>query len=175
MGIELTWAERDLRSLDSLNGEIVVCSMFAEERPPHGVAGLIDWRLGGRLSRLCLDQFLTGRDRELLLIPGRPRVSFDKIVVVGLGERASFDEARFEDALARTLRALVDLQVRRVTIDLPGRHASAIDATRALTILATRVGLIGDAITKTELEAITLVDDADAQRAWIEIARTRRR
>ena len=175
MGIELTWAERELRSLDRLTGEIVVCSMFAEERPPHGIAGLIDWRLGGRLSRLCLSRFLTGGHQELLLVPGRPRVSFDKIVVVGLGAREGFDEARFHDALSRALRALVDLQVRRVTIDLPGRHAGAIDAAKALSILSSLVGLAGDATIATELEAITIVDDGDAQRAWSEMARTRRR
>lgn len=166
MTIELAWVDRELRSLDRLAGELVVASMFAEERPPRGIAGLLDWRLGGRLSRLCAEGYVEGSDGETLLVPGRPRVGFEKIVVIGLGARAAFDDAAFERTLSRTLGVLAGLQARKVTIELPGRHAGAIDADRALTILVTLLGLSGGEPLATELEAITLVDDADAHRAY---------
>ena len=180
MPVELAWAERDLRSLDRLAGEVVVCSAFDDDRPPRGVAGLVDWRLGGRLSRLMIESFLETSEGKMLLVPGRPRVPFEKIVIVGLGAREGFDEARYERALDVVLRALADLQVRRLTIDLPGRHRGAIDAARAVQILGARVGLSAPAMPNAksptpDLEAITIVDDADAQRALLETARARRR
>lgn len=171
MSVELAWAERDLRSLDRLAGELVVCSAFDDDKPPSGVAGLVDWRLGGRLSRLMLEGFVDTTEGALLLLPGRPRVPFDKIVVAGLGARASFDEARFVRVLDLLLRALGDLQVRRLTIDLPGRHRGAIDAARAVQLLGARAA---DS-SAHDLEAITIVDDADTQRALLETARARRR
>ncbi|GAC1364058.1 MAG: hypothetical protein NVSMB47_15690 [Polyangiales bacterium] len=174
MGVELSWAERDLRALDRLAGEIVVCSMFDDDRPPRGVAGLIDWRLGGRLSRLSLERFVDGSDGELLLLPGRPRVPFDTVVVLGLGAREGFDETRYERALDRVLLVLDQLQVRRLTVELPGRHRGAIDAARAVQSRAARVAQ-GSRAPRTHVEAITLVDDAAAQRALLELARTRRR
>ena len=175
MGIELSWAERDLRALDRLAGEIVVCSMFEGERPPQGISGLLDWRLGGLLSRLCLDGFLTGAHDELMLVPGRPRVAFDKIVIIGLGPRAGFDVARYETATAKVLRVLDDLGVRRVTIDLPGRHAGAIDASTSLQKLAHLVGISGDAPPPRDLESITVIDDGEGQRAHAELSQLRRR
>jgi hypothetical protein len=175
VGIELSWAERDLRSLDRLAGEIVVCSMFEGERPPRGISGLLDWRLGGLLSRLCLDGFLTGARGELLLVPGRPRVAFDKIVIVGLGARDAFDAARYEETTAKVLRVLDDLGVRRVTIDLPGRHARALDAATSLQTLARLVGISGNAPPPRDLEAITVVDDGEGQRAHAELSQLRRR
>lgn len=171
MGVELAWAERDLRSLDRLAGEIVVCSAFDDDKPPTGVAGLVDWRLGGRLSRLMLDGFVDTNEGALLLVPGRPRVPFDKIVLVGLGARDTFDEARYQRVLDQILRVLGDLQVRRLTIDLPGRHRGAIDAARAVQVLGARAA--GSSM--HDLEAITIVDDADGQRALLETARARRR
>jgi hypothetical protein len=171
VSVDLTWAERDLRALDRLSGEVLLCSLFEGERPPRGVAGLIDFRFGARFSRLCLTGFLTGRADELLLVPGRPKLPFDKIVVAGLGPEESFDDAAFEHCMARVLRALSDLQVRRATLELPGRQCNAVDPTRAMTVLTSLLSPRGDQQPAFDAEALTVVDDPAAHRAFGEVLR----
>ncbi len=166
--VDLDWAERDLRALDKLTGEVAVGSLFEDERPPRGLAGLADWRSYGRLSSECLGGFLSGRAGETFLTPGRPRLAFDKVVIMGLGPRAAFDDAAFVAAVERVLATLAGLRVRRAVIDLPGRHANAVTAERALEVLdrVLRTGKPG------ALDAVTLLDDRDTQRL-IEALRVR--
>ena len=124
--MELHFVAPELRRLDELPTEALACCLYADALPPRGVAGLISWRLAGRVDRLLAGGFLTGRLGEVLLIPGRPRLSADKILLFGLGERASFDEARFEQVADHMLRSLVDLCIRSAVIELPGRHDDAL-------------------------------------------------
>ena len=37
----------DLRQLDAREAELLICGVFSDERPLHGVAGLVGWRLSG--------------------------------------------------------------------------------------------------------------------------------
>ena len=65
----------------------------------RGFAGLLDWRLGGRLSALLAAGFVTGEAGEALLVPGKPHVPFEKVLVVGLGARGAFDDGAFRAAV----------------------------------------------------------------------------
>ena len=38
------------RHMDEASVELCACSIWSDERPVRGFAGLLDWRLGGRLS-----------------------------------------------------------------------------------------------------------------------------
>ena len=158
MTVELAWVERDLRAVDRLTGDAAVGSIFDDERPPRGLAGLIDWRMSGRVSTLCQRSFVSGKAGELFLTPGRPRLPFEKVLIVGLGPRARFEASTYRLVLDRVLRALADLQVRRATIDLPGRHAGAIEPTVAFETLR---ALLAEGV--FDFEAITLLDDGEAQ------------
>ncbi len=168
MTLEIEWLERELRVLDRASGDVVVGSMCEDERPPRGVAALIDWRMSGKLSARCLNGFLTGARGERFLLPGRPRLPFEKVLLFGLGPRAELDEARFTEALAAIFDALAGLQARRAAIDLPGRHDGKIPPARALELLTQVLA----ERTPSSLEALAIVDDREAQRA-IEALRAR--
>jgi len=101
--IELRFVAPDLRRLDEAGSEVVVCGVWRDGRPFTGLAGLIDWRLGGRLSKLARQSFLVGEVGEVLVVPSRPRLPFDKVMVAGLGPRAAFGEETFRTVLARVL------------------------------------------------------------------------
>lgn len=120
--MELHFVAPELRRLDELPTEALACCLYADALPPLGVAGLVSWRLAGRVDRLLGGGFLTGKLGEVMLIPGRPRLVADKVLLFGLGERSSFDEARFELVADRMLRSLVDLCIRSAVVELPGRH-----------------------------------------------------
>jgi hypothetical protein len=119
--VELQFVPPNLSALDALESEVLACSVWQDVRPCDGVAGLCDWRLGGRISSLQRQGFVSGARGEVLLIPGRPRLSFDKILLFGAGNRGSFDEACFREVMHHMLATLADLRARAAVVQLPGR------------------------------------------------------
>src|SRR5579859_7045204 len=132
--MDLRFLPAEPRRLDEANVELCACSLWSDERPMRGLAGLLDWRLGGRLTALLRAGFLRGGVGEALLIPGKPHVPFEKVLVTGLGPRADFDDESFRRAILHMGRALEGLRVRRAVLELPGRASDAIDPERAITL-----------------------------------------
>lgn len=157
--MDLRFTTPELAALDKLSTEVIVCGLLQDERPPHGVAGLIDWRLAGRLSRLALRGFATGTLGEVLMLPGKPKLPFDKVLVFGLGKRSSFDDDVYRSATDHMLRALSNLRVRTAVVELPGRHFGAISAQRAADLLLEQVGASRDH------DVWTLVEPPEAQKS----------
>jgi hypothetical protein len=157
--VELRFTTPNLRRLDLLASEVLVVTLTTDERPPHGTAGLVDWRLSGRISRLLLGGFATGRAGEVLLVPGKPKLPFDKVLLFGVGDSSSFDEGTYRALLDRILKTLEGLRVRTAVVELPGRHFGAIPAEQAADILLERTA------GRREHDVWTLIEPADAQRA----------
>jgi hypothetical protein len=133
--VELRFVAPDLHALDDSNVEVVACAIWRDERPMRGLAGLLDWRLAGRVSRLLRERFMKGELGEVLCLPGRPRLVFDKVVVIGAGERGAFDEAAFRTATGALLRTLEGLKVERAVVELPGRAGDRVAPERAAELL----------------------------------------
>jgi hypothetical protein len=166
--LDLRFVAPDLRRLDEVSAEVVVACIYEDERPFGGLAGLLDWRMSGRLSRLARQGFLVGSVGEVLALPARPRLSFDKLLVAGLGPRGAFADNVFERVLARVLDALVGLSVKKAVVELPGRGGSHFDVERAADIL---LDLARDDVH----DALALVEDGDGQRRIEKRALERRR
>lgn len=97
--------EERLEVLDRIDASVIVlCPLFADERPPRRLAALVDWRCGGALSEaLRADETLAqlGVVRPF----AHPRLGGAHVLTVGHG--ASLDEAQLrvvatmvDDALA---------------------------------------------------------------------------
>jgi len=157
--LDLRFSTPELRKLDLLGTEIIVSSVASDERPPHGVTGLLDFRLAGRISRLMQAGFLTGKVGEVLLVPGKPKLPFDKILLFGIGKRADFNDPVFRTVLNKILRTLEGLRARTAVVELPGRHFDAISPERAADILLESAG------GQKEHDVWTLIEPAEAQRA----------
>lgn len=138
--MELRFVLPHLAKLDEIDGEILVGSVFVDQRPARGVVGLADFRLGGRLSKLMRSGFVTGAFGEVVMIPGKPRLSFDKLLLFGAGEKRRFDEAAFTSLLRTILRAMQGLSARTGVVELPGRQEDVIPAARAADILLGETG-----------------------------------
>jgi hypothetical protein len=138
--VELRFLPPLPRRLDEANVELCICAIWSDQRPMRGFADVLDWRLGGRLSAILQSGFVRGEAGETLLVPGKPHVPFEKVVIIGLGSTRGFDEARFRDGVAHMARALEGLRVRRAVIELPGRSNGAIAAERAITLTLESVG-----------------------------------
>jgi hypothetical protein len=157
--LDLRFSTPELRKLDLLGTEIIVSTIASDERPPHGVTGLLDFRLAGRISRLIQAGFATGKVGEVLLIPGKPKLPFDKILLFGIGQCSEFNDPVFRTVLNKILRTLEGLRVRTAVVELPGRHFDAISPERAADILLESTG------GQKEHDVWTLIEPAEAQRA----------
>jgi hypothetical protein len=155
----LHFVEPDLRAIDTTSAEVIACSVFQDERPLRGLAGLLDWRLAGRLSAIAKTDFLTGAEGEVVLVPGRPHLRFEKVLVLGVGPRDAFDEAVVRRVLARLVSALDGLKVRRALVEVPGRSSGKLAPARAAEVL------LECAESALEDEMWTLVDDDATEKA----------
>jgi hypothetical protein len=159
----------NLRSLDSTGAELLACAVWQDERPMRGVAGLLDWRLAGSLSQLERRDLLKGELGEVLFVPGRPRLAFEKLLVFGLGPRSAFGEGTFRRVVSHLLRALEGLRVRRAVVELPGRGDDIVAAERACELV---LECVGDSQAH---DAWWLVEPPEAQRRISERALDERR
>jgi leucyl aminopeptidase len=165
--VDIEFVAPDLRRLDKLKREAFVAACFTEDRPFVGALGLADWRLAGQLSRLRAQGHFEGHRGERLLVATRPRLSMDKLFLLGLGERAGFDVARFREATTAMLTMLDRARVRASVFDLPGR--SVLGPEEAMeAFLAVAQG-------HPEQDAVTLVETPDEQRAMAPVLERERR
>lgn len=157
--MDLRFIAPHLRRLDQAGTEVLAVCVPADERPPHGVAGLVDWRLAGRLCELMESGFVTGTLGEVVLVPGKPKLPFDKVLLFGIGPREEFTERVFRAVVDKMLATLEGLRARSAVVQLPGRHFEAISAERAADLL------LEQAAGRSEHDVWTLLEPADAQRA----------
>lgn len=157
--MDLRFTTPELRKLDLLGTEVIVSTLASDERPPHGVTGLLDFRLAGRISRLIHDGFATGRVGEVVLVPGKPKLPFDKLLLFGIGKQTEFNDPVFRAVLDKILRTLEGLRARTAVVELPGRHFDAISPERAADILLESAG------GQKEHDVWTLIEPLEAQRA----------
>lgn len=155
--MELRFVHPSLTHLDDLDTEVLMFSVWSDTRPSHGIAGLCDFRLGGWISSLERKGSITGELGETVLLPGKPRLPFEKLVIFGAGPRASFDERVLEVLATSIMRTANDLGARAVVLELPGRHDGLIAADRAADILLSAVGR------EREFDVWTLVETADGR------------
>jgi hypothetical protein len=155
--VELRFCNPELTSLDDLDTEILACSVWADARPVHGAFGLCDWRLAGHLSALQRSGFLTGKLGEVVMVPGKPRLTFDKLLFFGAGPREGFGEDAFRRVVQHMLDTMEGLAARVAVVELPGRPDGLIPAERAADILLASAGR------KREHDVWTLVEGADGK------------
>jgi hypothetical protein len=157
--VDLRFTTPELRKLDLLGTEVIVSTLASDERPPHGVTGLLDFRLAGRISRLIQSGFATGKVGEVVLVPGKPKLPFDKLLLFGIGKQSEFNDPVFRVVLDKILRTLEGLRAQTAVVELPGRHFDAISPERAADILLESVG------GRKEHDVWTLIEPSEAQRA----------
>ncbi|NUP09249.1 MAG: leucyl aminopeptidase [Polyangiaceae bacterium] len=114
-----------LAKLDELDTEVLVATVHSDVRPARGVVGLCDFRMGGRISKLLRTGFVSGARGEVVMVPGKPFLSFDKILLFGAGPIAEMDLGRFDELVKSFYDRLARLRARVAVVELPGRaHGS---------------------------------------------------
>lgn len=157
--MDLRFVAPDLRKLDLLVCEVLAVPVFQGERPPRGCAGLLDYRMAGKLSATIVQGHLTGTLGEKVLLRGRPKVPFDKLLLFGAGDPEKFNLQVFASLVDLLLLALSDLGMRRAVVELPGREHSSLSPEMRAEVLLSRAG------TNPLFDTWTLIETAEAARA----------
>lgn len=126
--MKIHFLKPDLHQMDQVRADTLALGVFEEDRPPRGLAGLVDWRLCGRLSRLIVSGQVTGRFRESVLFPAYARLPVERVCVLGLGKRAEFSAARAREASWVLAESLRKLRAGSFLASLPGSPMTSVPA-----------------------------------------------
>lgn len=166
--MELRFLSPDLRKLDQSGSELLVAQVVLGELPPRGALGLVDYRLGGRISAILAEGRITGAAGERFLLPGRPKLPFDKILLLGVGAKEDFTLARYDELVELLLVQVADLGVRRAVVELPGRPDEWLGIGDALELLRER------ATAFETLDVWTLLEPAESAKIGTEVLKRER-
>jgi hypothetical protein len=156
----------DLARWDETGRDCLVLPVFKDDRPLRGAAGLADWRLCGRLSRLIKSSRATADSGETMLLPPGRRLRFQRVLWFGLGDAKAYTEERFRKDLAWILGVVIKASVADWAVQLPGRASGLIGARRAVEIILEDQLFVD--------QPITLLEDPAGQKDIAELLRSQR-
>lgn len=163
------FVDDSLPKWNNVSGDALILSFFSDERPLRGAAGLADWRLCGRLSRLIRRQRITGKRGETLLLPPGRRLPWARILVFGLGDSSRFDEAIYRQHVRWMRDVLSRAKISEYALQPPGRATGFIGARRALELWLEEADKDG------RDDDIVVIDTHGGQKEMAEILRYRQR
>ncbi len=99
--------------------DLCVLPWFSDERPLQGVLGLLDWRGDGVLSDLARSGYASGVCGESVLVPARAGMPAQRLLLIGCGPRAAFDEDLAEQTGAAVAHASLGLRPASVLLAMP--------------------------------------------------------
>ncbi len=161
--MRLRFLSLELAKWDQEKGGDLVLTFFRDERPLRGATGLADWRLCGKLSQLVRNQRLDGRDGETLLLPPGSRLSFDRILLFGLGERRGYGVKQFKRDAERIALVLRRAKSTRYALQPPGRAMGLVAARSAVQIW------LDVAVDDRNTAQVSIIDIPSAQKEMAEI------
>ncbi len=164
--IQVSFVGPDLSRWDMTQADAIAVGIFCDQRPLRGPAGLLDWRLCGRLSQLLRLGRVSGEYGEAVLLPSSGRLPQPKVLLFGVGRQGDFGEDRFRDSVRRIQYKLLAMGTHRYVLAPPGRETGRIGPRRALEMLL-------DESRHFEAEVV-VVESVAGQKEMAEILRARR-
>jgi len=118
--MKIQFIRPDLHQIDRTTADTIAVCMFEEDKPPRGLAGLLDWRMCGRVSDLLVQEQVTGRFRESVLLPSYNRLPAKRVCLYGLGPRQEFNPSRAREVSWFIADSLHKLRSTSFVGSLPG-------------------------------------------------------
>ncbi len=152
-------------SIERLQDEPIVLSLFEERMPIHGYPGVIDWELCGELSRLIAGRMFENKERSRMLLYLKEQCNHGrKVLVYGLGRRSTITPRKLSVLTEDLMITLSKLSLYNVVHVLPSMHDVNFDTSSLLDSVAYailkftsnqnsmyRMGLMWDGISKSDI------------------------
>jgi hypothetical protein len=159
----------ELGKWEETGGDALVLTFFRDERPLRGAAGLVDWRLCGRLSRLIKQGRMRGERGETLLMPPGRRLPYERLILFGLGTANPFGDDVFRGHVRRIRHVMRRAGIHDFALQPPGRATGLVAARRALEMWIEESGVTGDE------DRVAIIDTPGAQKEMADILHARQR
>jgi len=156
----------DLSRWDESARDCLVLPVFKDDRPLRGAAGLADWRLCGRLSRLLKSSRATAEAGETMMLPPGRRLRFKRVMWFGLGDAKGYSDDRFRKDLTWIRGIVKEAGAADWSLQAPGRASGLIGARRAVELMLEDEKLIAD--------TVPLLEDPSGQKDIAELLRSQR-
>lgn len=156
----------DLSRWDETSRDCLVLPVFSDDRPLRGAAGLADWRLCGRLSRLIKADRATGAAGETMMLPPGRRLRWKRVMWFGLGDAKGYSDERFRKDIGWIRDVVKAAAASDWSMQAPGRASGMIGARRAVEIM------LEDATFSDQ--NLTLLEDPAGQKDIAELLRSQR-
>ena len=156
----------DLARWDETTRDTLVLPVFKDDRPLRGAAGLADWRLCGKLSRLLKSTRATAEAGETMMLPPGRRLKFKRVMWFGMGDAKGYTDDRFRKDLTWIREVVTSAGATDWAVQAPGRASGLIGARRAVEIIL-EDGTLTD-------QPITLLEDPAGQKDIAELLRQSR-
>ena len=123
--------------------DLIVVNLFQGVTQPGGATGAVDRVLGGAISDLIAAGDFTGAAGETALLYTRGAIPAARVLIVGLGDAASFGAAAARNASATATRKARELGVKTMATIVHGAGIGGIQPDRAAGLLVegARLGL----------------------------------
>jgi hypothetical protein len=114
----------NLHKLNELKGESIGLFCFADERPLAGVAGCIDWRICGQLSRVLQNEFFSAETSEMLMLPVSGRFGTRRLFLFGLGAADAWNAKQCAKVLKHAALVMRKAGVDDLVLAAPARFGA---------------------------------------------------
>lgn len=94
--------------------------IFADEKPPRGICGFIDWRLNGMISREIKQGRIGGEYAEKIVIPFPRRIGAEILFLFGLGNVTQINYDKIYNAAYTIAQSVDGMSLNSFAFDLYG-------------------------------------------------------
>jgi hypothetical protein len=94
--------------------------IFADEKPPRGICGFIDWRLNGMISREIKQGRIGGDFAEKIVIPFPRRIGAEILLLFGLGNVTQINYDKIYNAAYTIAQSVDGMSLNSFAFDLYG-------------------------------------------------------
>jgi hypothetical protein len=94
--------------------------IFADEKPPRGICGFIDWRLNGMISNEIKYGRIVGEFKEKIIIPFLPRIGSEILLLFGLGNVSDINYDKIYNAAYLVTQTVDGMALDSFAFDLYG-------------------------------------------------------
>lgn len=111
--------------------DIIVLGLLKDVRPLNGILANIDWIYSGAVSRMIVEEKITGLGGEALLMATGDKMRTPRVLLLGLGETVTFSYntiLRFSSEITDRLR---ELRLVGGAFEIPELPGSRLDRARS--------------------------------------------
>jgi hypothetical protein len=100
--------------------------IFADEKPPRGICGLIDWRLNGMISSEIKQGRISGEFKEKIVIPFPQRIGAEMLLLFGLGNSHDINYDKIYNAAYLITETVCGLSLHSFAFEICGEDRSSL-------------------------------------------------